>query len=152
MKAHDTAKRARSNKSDMSQLSDLDTAKGANARLNITMTIESKSRKKTVYRVAQRPDGVIVEKPRYRPSPSTSNTRDKAEDVRSVGEKEAVYDKHGSDSYGGVFERGRNGYNDVFKMQAHVQKSDAVDPMQRFLAESGPWNTFNTRSVGFGNF
>lgn len=41
------------------------------AHLTITMIIQSKSRKKTAYRVAQRPDGVIVEKPRYRPSSSS---------------------------------------------------------------------------------
>jgi hypothetical protein len=36
--------------------------------LNFTMTIQSKPHKQPVYRVKQRPDGVIVEKPRYRHS------------------------------------------------------------------------------------
>jgi hypothetical protein len=129
--------------------------------LNIAMTIESKSRKKTVYRVAQRPDGVIVEKPRYRPSPPISicKTRGEAEDKG----KEAV-NKDGRDGFGEAVERGRSGYNDVFTMHTtqidghkgnieyRVPESNIADPMQRFLAESGPWSTFNTRSAGFGGF
>jgi hypothetical protein len=183
MRALDTTKEAALDSTRASNIvshNHYDTEIRQEARLNITMTIESKSRKKTVYRVAQRPDGVIVEKPRYRPSPPISicKTRGEAEDkgkeaVNKDGRDgfgEAVergrsgYNKGGKDSNGQVFERGRSGYNNVFTIHTtqidghqgdikyRVPESNIADPMQRFLAESGPWSTFNTRSASFGGF
>ena len=108
------------------------------------MTIESKSHKKTVYRAVRRADGVIVEKPRYQPSPSivlhqankhtpSSQLRDKnlpqdiaqdsrlekrvpmSEDLRGVGGVESEVTKCVRDESNGVARRGRGGYNDVFR-------------------------------------
>ncbi|KAF2868143.1 hypothetical protein BDV95DRAFT_610114 [Massariosphaeria phaeospora] len=42
------------------------------SNLTITLTIEPNTKRQTKYRVVQRPDGVIVESPRYRPSRASS--------------------------------------------------------------------------------
>lgn len=61
----------------MSTQSPIDNNVGEATRLTITMKVEVPSRKKIVYRAIQRRDGVIVEKPRYRPSsPEASTSND----------------------------------------------------------------------------
>ncbi|KAF2677483.1 hypothetical protein K458DRAFT_160946 [Lentithecium fluviatile CBS 122367] len=137
------------------------------SHLNITMAIESRSRKKTVYRVVQRSDGVIVEKPRYTPSPgpptptrsiplsekraqatelapgyikparSDRDTR-MAEDLRGVGTFVGGEPTQPRDGYYRAFERGRGGYNEVF--------GRGLDPVRRFLEKPGPWSTHNRRA------
>src|SRR5262245_11913747 len=96
------------------------------AHLTITMTIESKNRKKTIYRIFQRPDGVIVETPRYRPSSALLPNREsnasamavraelsKIDKERSHNQRGANDDLRGIGSWDGELanQRGRDGYN-----------------------------------------
>ncbi|KAF2251606.1 hypothetical protein BU26DRAFT_516401 [Trematosphaeria pertusa] len=142
------------------------------SRLSITMTIEpSKPRKKPTYRAIQRPDGVIVEKPRYRPSSLTASTkfkfeqrrtvldipRDREQDMHPRKEKRMDDDLRGlrvleeglarpyeNDAGEEVVERGRSGYNGPYD-EAMVELQLEV-PLRRFLRSSDPWSPYNRRA------
>lgn len=146
------------------------------SRLSITMTIESsKPRKELTYRAIQRPDGVVVEKPRYRPSTLTASTKIKFEQRRAVldvprARKQDIHPRnkkrmdddlrglrmleeglarpYENDGYEGVVERGRSGYNGPYD-EALVQFQLEL-PLRRFLRSSDPWSP-NNRRAGYAS-
>lgn len=129
------------------------------ARLTITMTVESRSKRKTVYRAVQRPDGIIVEKPRYCPSssypPELSFQRRQAnfrltpppgltDPIR--GMKRGGPAQRGGRALDGrtTKQLGRDGYNEPFEKL--LKECEFEPPLQRFINDSEPWNVYARRS------
>lgn len=120
----------------------------SSAQLSITINIESKARKSTIYRAVQRADGVIVERPRYRPSistpptfqpqiptfqPSTTPTS-KHRKLSQSRIRRMDQDLRGIRTFDEELrfvECGRDGYN-----------SPREYVMRRFLDEPGPWTPY----------
>ena len=134
------------------------------SRLAITVTVESRSRRKTVYRAVQRADGVIVERPRYRPStflpaslvnksPSGSRPSKDVQCTAAVSEGPLECERSGCHA---VWERGRNGCEHTGRtlqdpsLASHKDNPrgiEVADPMQRFLEEPGPWSILDARAT-----
>lgn len=131
--------------------------------LSVTVTIESNHRRATTYRVVERPDGVIVEHPQYRPSPSNPKMTAifQPQDImlkvpkgRTIQEK-IEEDLRGIRTFDDIRtkcerKRGRDGYN------RHPRKCDSENKirMQRWLDGEEPWTPFaitsSTSSRGRG--
>ncbi|CAO2654022.1 Nn.00g107550.m01.CDS01 [Neocucurbitaria sp. VM-36] len=142
------------------------------SNLRIEMTMQTKSRRHTKkYRALERSDGVIIEYPRYQPASSaprpalhfekklftldntriSSKPKEKSRAIGAMDEDMVDIGAHfvacGRDGYNAPVVCGRGGYNGPFDLQTGSQKQRhcGLMPMQRFLAEAGPWTTFEVR-------
>jgi hypothetical protein len=156
--------------------SNIDISALATLSITMTIQAEAKPKKRTKYRPVQRPDGVIVLQRPYRPTASPApapkfekhlptfvvptathkqqSTRRRDEDLAGVGSR---LTETGGEDNNDSLEAGRGGYNDpcyrseeVWGFLEDVQRTRnnrQITPMQRFLGESGPWSTFESREV-----
>ncbi|KAF2114012.1 hypothetical protein BDV96DRAFT_647499 [Lophiotrema nucula] len=137
--------------------------------LSITLHIESKPTKKSrAYRAVQRPDGVIVEYPRFRPqgtpkphfeprplrldNPLPMRKAEFArivrmeEDLRAIGAfDDGLRKLGGRDGYNTPIDAGRDGYNEPAKTSCRMRND--LTPMQHFLSEPGPWTSYSAPSL-----
>ncbi|EOA84596.1 uncharacterized protein SETTUDRAFT_154267 [Exserohilum turcica Et28A] len=123
-----------------------------NTNCEVTMNPQSKPKRGTKkYRVVQRPDGVIVEFPRYRPAASHQTPEFQSKPHRAIlvcpnlfiremeGSKpgrtmyQLVGDKMFESNIGGdsgAIERGRGGYHDLATQQ-HIQRDTETHTSKR---------------------
>ncbi|KAH7378360.1 hypothetical protein BKA66DRAFT_150108 [Pyrenochaeta sp. MPI-SDFR-AT-0127] len=118
-----------------------------NANLSITITMQSKQKRQTKkYRAVARPDGVIIEYPKYQPATSPPRqtfqfekkvfTLDeyskmlqakkldktierRTEDLLNIG---AFLKEHSDAGGNGLLQHGRGGYNGVFDLEAELHE------------------------------
>ncbi|ORY18131.1 hypothetical protein BCR34DRAFT_596372 [Clohesyomyces aquaticus] len=140
--------------------------------LSITINIESQSGRRTNYRAIQRPDGVIVERPQYRPSPSPTPPSSPAPSFKfqptSVvlhlpkttlvsgcnTKQRMINDLRGMQTFDEMLlrQRGRDGYNGPVDRAASLSSCSTLGagvgatPMQRFMNEDGAWTPYSASS------
>lgn len=130
---------------------------GVNSHCDITINIKIKSKRSTKkYRAIQRPDGVVVEYPRYQPATSDQTPECQFKPHRAIlicpnvfiREKEGtkpgkivyqlVSDKTsgnntGSGEHGGTIERGRGGYHDLAQQQIQTSTETHIPEGQDYI-------------------
>ncbi|KAF2646447.1 hypothetical protein P280DRAFT_11699 [Massarina eburnea CBS 473.64] len=115
----------------------------ATAHLEMTITIESRSRRVTQYRAVQRPDGVAIQARDFRTGREVPKKEKlKGADLAGVGAWAAETDaKCGRSGYNGAFGKGMDGHNKVYDKRVRNNRI----AMERFHEDEGPWSTYDQK-------